>query len=56
MSSVPMTMTLDPASLPNLASIRDRLPDLKHVVGVAGAADLHRVRIDELCADPEQGG
>jgi acetyl-CoA synthetase len=30
---------VDPASLPNLASIRDRLPDLKHVVGVAGAAE-----------------
>jgi acetyl-CoA synthetase len=29
----------DPASLANLAQIRDRLPSLKHVVGVAGARD-----------------
>ena len=28
---------VDPASLPNLAQIRDKLPDLKHVIGVAGA-------------------
>jgi acetyl-CoA synthetase len=27
----------DPASLPNLLPIRDRLPALKHVIGVAGA-------------------
>src|SRR5262245_9502078 len=30
---------VDPASLPNLAPIRDRLPSLKHVVGVAGARE-----------------
>ena len=30
---------VDPASLPNLASIRDRLPLLRHVVGVAGARE-----------------
>ncbi len=30
---------VDPASLPNLAPVRDRLPDLKHVIGVAGAAE-----------------
>lgn len=30
---------VDPASLPNLLPIRDRLPDLRHVVGVAGAAE-----------------
>jgi acetyl-CoA synthetase len=30
---------VDPASLPNLAPIRDRLPALKHVIGVAGAAE-----------------
>jgi acetyl-CoA synthetase len=29
----------DPASLPNLASIRANLPGLKHVVGVAGARE-----------------
>ena len=28
---------VDPQSLPNLAPIRDRLPELAHVVGVAGA-------------------
>ena len=28
---------VDPASLPNLAAIRDRLPRLKQVIGVAGA-------------------
>jgi acetyl-CoA synthetase len=30
---------VDPASLPHLASIRDRLPSLKHVIGVAGAGE-----------------
>jgi len=30
---------VDPASLPNLQPIRDRLPDLTHVVGVAGARE-----------------
>ena len=30
---------VDPASLPNLAAIRDRLPDLRHVIGVAGALE-----------------
>jgi acetyl-CoA synthetase len=30
---------VDPASLPNLQPIRDRLPDLKHVVGIAGARE-----------------
>ena len=30
---------VDAASLPNLAPIRDRLPQLKHVIGVAGAAE-----------------
>jgi acetyl-CoA synthetase len=30
---------VDPASLPNLLPIRDRLPDLAHVIGVAGAAE-----------------
>jgi acetyl-CoA synthetase len=30
---------VDPASLSNLAPIRARLPDLKHVIGVAGAAE-----------------
>jgi acetyl-CoA synthetase len=30
---------VDPASMPNLAPIRDRLPGLRHVIGVAGAAE-----------------
>src|SRR5690242_17979111 len=30
---------VDPASLPNLSPIRDRLPSLKHVIGVAGARE-----------------
>jgi len=30
---------VDPVSLPNLAGIRDRLPSLAHVIGVAGARE-----------------
>ena len=30
---------VDPASLPNLAKIREKLPALKHVIGVAGALE-----------------
>jgi acetyl-CoA synthetase len=30
---------VDPASLPNLAQVRDRLPSLRHVIGVAGARE-----------------
>jgi len=30
---------VDPASLPNLIAIRDRLPHLRHVIGVAGARE-----------------
>jgi len=30
---------VDPASLPNLAQARERLPHLKHVIGVAGARE-----------------
>jgi acetyl-CoA synthetase len=30
---------VDPASLPNLAPIRDRLPALRHAIGVAGARE-----------------
>jgi len=30
---------VDPASLPNLAPIRDKLPQLAHVLGVAGARE-----------------
>jgi acetyl-CoA synthetase len=38
-NSETVAVFVDPASLPNLAAIRDRLPDLKHVVGVAGAVE-----------------
>ena len=30
---------VDPASLPHLAAVRDKLPALKHVIGVAGARE-----------------
>jgi acetyl-CoA synthetase len=30
---------VDPVSLPNLARVRDKLPSLKHVIGVAGARE-----------------
>jgi acetyl-CoA synthetase len=30
---------VDPASLPNLAQVRERLPSLRHVIGVAGARE-----------------
>jgi len=57
---------VDPASLPNLAPIRDRLPSLKHVVGVAGAreswakpwedllakASLHFAQLDTAADEP----
>lgn len=39
---------VDPASLPNLASIRDRLPGLKHVVGAAGARESWLLDWDRL--------
>jgi acetyl-CoA synthetase len=41
---------VDPASLPNLASIRDRLPHLKHVIGVAGASESHVLSWEALLA------
>ena len=39
---------VDPASLPNLAAIRDELPDLKHVIGVAGAAEAGVIAWERL--------
>jgi acetyl-CoA synthetase len=39
---------VDPASLPNLAPIRERLPDLKHVIGVAGALDSRVIAWERL--------
>ena len=38
-NSETVAVFVDPASLPNLAAIRDRLPDLRHVIGVAGAME-----------------
>jgi acetyl-CoA synthetase len=39
---------VDPASLPNLAQVRDRLPSLAHVIGVAGAREVRVTSWDEL--------
>ena len=39
---------VDPASLPNLAPIRDRLPDLRHAIGVAGARESWLLDWDRL--------
>ena len=39
---------VDPASLPHLAAIRDRLPDLKHVIGVAGAREAGVIAWERL--------
>jgi acetyl-CoA synthetase len=39
---------VDPASLPNLAQVRDRLPHLAHVVGVAGACESWVQSWDDL--------
>jgi acetyl-CoA synthetase len=39
---------VDPASLPSLAQIRDRLPSLEHVIGVAGARESQLLPWEEL--------
>ena len=39
---------VDPVSLTNLAAIRDRLPDLEHVIGVAGAAEAGVIAWERL--------
>jgi len=39
---------VDPASLPNLAQIRDRLPSLAHVIGVAGARESRTLSWEAL--------
>ena len=39
---------VDPASLPNLAQIRERLPSLKHVIGAAGARESWAFAWDPL--------
>jgi acetyl-CoA synthetase len=42
----------DPASLPNLARVRDRLPSLGHVIGVAGARESWVTPVDTAANDP----
>ena len=39
---------VDPASLPHLAPIRDRLPGLEHVIGVAGAVEAGVIAWERL--------
>ncbi|MEO8565136.1 MAG: AMP-binding protein [Betaproteobacteria bacterium] len=39
---------IDPASMPNLAPIRDRLPGLRHAIGVAGARESWLLDWDRL--------
>jgi acetyl-CoA synthetase len=39
---------VDPASAPNLAAVRASLPDLKHVIGVAGAREAGAVPWERL--------
>ena len=39
---------IDPTSLPHLVAIRDRLPDLKHVIGVAGAREAGVIAWERL--------
>ena len=41
---------VDPASLPNLLAVRDKLPDLKNVIGVAGARESGVVPWETLLA------
>jgi acetyl-CoA synthetase len=41
---------VDPASLPNLASVRDRLPQLRCVIGVAGAREAGTVDWETMLA------
>jgi len=41
---------VDPQSLPNLAPIRDRVPGVKHVVGVAGARESYVTPWEDLLA------
>src|SRR6185295_15082132 len=41
---------VDPQSLPNLAPIRDRVPGVKHVIGVAGARESYVTPWEDLLA------
>ena len=42
---------VDPQSLPNLAPVRDRLPGLAHVIGVAGAREAWRHVVGDAAGD-----
>ena len=46
---------VDPASLPNLAPIRDRLPGLRHAIGVAGARESWLLDWDRLLQKSSDG-
>ncbi len=48
--SAAVAALVDPASLPNLIAVRDRLPDLKHVLGVAGAREAGVIAWEQLIA------
>ncbi|HZQ63414.1 MAG TPA: AMP-binding protein [Casimicrobiaceae bacterium] len=41
---------VDPQSLPNLVPIRDRLPRLQHIIGVAGAQESFTVAFEQFVA------
>jgi acetyl-CoA synthetase len=43
-----LAVVADPTSLPGLAQVRDRLPALKHVIGVAGARESWTVSWETL--------
>jgi acetyl-CoA synthetase len=47
-NSESLVAIVDPASLPNLAPIRDRLPGLRHAIGVAGAHESWLLDWDRL--------
>jgi acetyl-CoA synthetase len=47
-NSETVAVLVDPASLPNLVPIRERLPDLKHVIGVAGAVEAGVIAWERL--------
>jgi acetyl-CoA synthetase len=46
---------VDPASLPNLSAIRDRLPGLQHAIGVAGAHESWLLDWDRLMQKASSG-
>jgi acetyl-CoA synthetase len=54
-NSESLVAIVDPASLPNLAPIRDRLPGLRHVIGVAGAQESWLLDWDRLLQKSSDG-